>query len=474
MTLIDAILVLTCGLAFARWPLSTPLALAAALGLAAVTLALEGWRQPLLPAYVVCLGLLVAALLPVERLPVWLQWLGVGGGVLLLALSVVACNVFPILRYPAAGGSYGVGSTEVPPALIERYSATPRRPLNRAAPVATLWYPTAPVPEQSWIGQQIYPHARNAAVKDAPLSNLPQRLPVIVYFPGWPGTATQNVVLIRELVSQGFLVVSIVYPGKLPSMTEQEFARSSADFKLPYDFSSHAGAQHTIQFFEDRVRHGAEDASMMLQLLQGVDVDGALPAFRGRLALDQAGVFGFSMGGAVAAQAGWLEPRFKAVVNMDGRHWDESLRDGVAQPYLYMTEVLYMPSAADLSSADLNVKYNAEFDKIDYTNVAANLKRHGGLQVTLSGMSHLNFSDMNLRSPLRRYRQGGSIDRFRALEVVNAYVTSFFERELQGKPQPWLDADSSRFPEARVTLWPPSTARVVVATAASENSATLR
>lgn len=96
MTLIDAVLMLVCVLAFARWPMRTPLALVAVVGAAAATFALEGWRVPLVPAYTAAVGLLIAALLPVGRLPQFLQRLAVGGGLLLLAASVAACIVLPL------------------------------------------------------------------------------------------------------------------------------------------------------------------------------------------------------------------------------------------------------------------------------------------------------------------------------------------------------------------------------------------
>jgi dienelactone hydrolase len=454
MTLIDTILMLMCGLTFVRWPMSFPLALAGVVAAAATTLVLEGWRTPLVPAYAVGVGLLIAALLPVERLPQWLQWAGLGGALLLLAVSIVGCVVLPLRSFPPSAGPYSVGTVTVPAELIERFSPKWAKPQARPAPLARLWYPTAPLPPQSWIGQQFFPRNRAPAAAGAAPSSVPAQFPIVIYFCGWPGTEIQNFVLIRELASRGFMVVSLIYPGKLPSMTDAEFAQHVAEYKAPWDYSSQAGAKRMSETFEDRVRRGAEDAAAMLDLLGAVNDRGALPQFRGRLDLDHAGVLGFSMGGGVAAQAGWLEPRFKAVVNLDGWHWHESLQQGVPRPYLYMSELLSMQAPGDLASSNIETRSAAERHQIEYINVPRNLERNGGTQVTLMGVTHLNFTDMNLRSPLRRLRQGGTIDRFRALDIVNAYVCSFFERELQGKTETLLDGDSNRFPEAKVKVWP--------------------
>jgi hypothetical protein len=453
MTLLDAILMLACGVAFVRSPISTPLALVA-VGAGAATLVLEGWRPPLAPAYAVAAALLLAALLPVGRLPQWLQWLGLGCGLLLLAVSVAGCIVFPLRSLPSYAGPYSVGTVAVPPELIERFMPKAATPPARPAPLARLWYPAAPLPPQSWVGRQFFPRNRKPGAEGVAISPDAERFPVLLYFSGWPSTEIQNFVLIRELVSRGFVVVSLIYPGRLPSMSDAEFAQHVADYNSPWNYASQAGAKRMTQLFEDRVRRGSEDASAMLDLLGAVNDQGAIPQFRGRLALDHAGVFGFSMGGGVAAQAGWLEPRFKAVVNLDGWHWHESLRQGVPRPYLYISEPLFLPTAAELASANLDIRHAAERRRFEYINAPRVVEQSGGIQISVTGMTHLNFTDTNLYSPLRRFRQGGTIDRYRALEIVNAYACSFFERELQGKSKPLLDGSSSRFPEAQVKVWP--------------------
>jgi pimeloyl-ACP methyl ester carboxylesterase len=454
MTLIDSIFMLACVLAFVRWGFATPVLLAALAVAGVATVVLDGWRAPLVPAYAVGAGLLIAAFLPVGRLAQWQQWLALGGGLLLLAVSIAACIALPLRSFPPTAGPYSVGTLAVPAELIERFTPKSADPSARPAPQARLWYPSAALPPQSWIGRQFFPRDRDPGVEGATPSAVPARFPVLLYFSGWPSTEIQNFTLIRELVSRGFAVVSLIYPGRLPSMSDADFARHVAYYRSPWNYSSEAGAKRMSELFSERVRRGAEDAAAMLDVLGAVNDQGALPQFRGRLALDEAGVFGFSMGGGVAAQAGWLEPRIKAVVNLDGWHWHESLQQGVPRPYLYMSEILSAPTPAELASSNPDARYAAERRLTEYTNVPLVLERSGAIQATVAGTTHLNFTDMNLHSPLRRWRQGGSIDRYRALEVVNAYVCSFFERELQGKREPLLDGDSSSFPEVKVKVWP--------------------
>ncbi len=47
----------------------------------------------------------------------------------------------------------------------------------------------------------------------------------------------------------------------------------------------------------------------------------------------------------------------------------------------------------------------------------------------------------------------GSIDGFRATEIVNAYLVNFFDKYLKGKPSALLDGNENRYPEVeRVQL----------------------
>ncbi len=95
----------------------------------------------------------------------------------------------------------------------------------------------------------------------------------------------------------------------------------------------------------------------------------------------------------MAAEARRAEPRIKAAVNIDGRHWGEALRHGVPEPYLFIGEVLRMPTAAELAAVNPATRYEALLDQIDYTNLAAHLREQGGIQVTIAGTTHANLSD---------------------------------------------------------------------------------
>ncbi len=100
------------------------------------------------------------------------------------------------------------------------------------------------------------------------------------------------------------------------------------------------------------------------------------------------------------------------------------------------------------------IRYEAQLDQADYSQLAANLQARGGVRVTIAGMAHMNFTDFPLRSALRRLSAGGTIDARRAQEIIQTYVIEFFSRYLAGAQPPALGSPWPQFPEARVQIWP--------------------
>ena len=221
------------------------------------------------------------------------------------------------------------------------------------------------------------------------------------------------------------------------------------------DYSSEASYKRTTQVAEERVRSNARDAIAVLDALSRLNGESPPSQFTHRLEVNRCGIFGFSFGGAVAAEASTLDERYRAVVNMDGRHWGDSLHSGVDRPYLYIGEPLIMPTEEDLNANDSDRRFNAALDKVDYSELASNLARHGGMHVTIFGAAHANFSDHAFLSPIRRLSYGGAIGAKRAGSIVGSYVIAFFEHFLKGQPAPILFEQPSRYPHVRIERWEP-------------------
>ncbi len=415
--------------------------------LAAVLLAqlvYEGWRWQMFPIQAVAVVILICAP-QLTALSPQVRFLAAIVGLGCLCAGIAACLALPFIEQPKTGGPYAVAVTNVSAELIHRpsYAADDER---AAAPLVQLWYPA--VPESRWSAWLSRFRSRlplllkaipdPGVIADGALHPGADRLPVILYFPGWPEDRVQNVALIRELASRGYAVASLRYAAPARPML---------------DYSSAANFNHTVQLDHDRARAHARDGVAVLNALAAMNSSSS-GQFARRLNTDDAGLLGFSYGGGNAAEASRLDSRFRAVVNMDGRHWGDALEHGVSRPFMFICEELRMPTADELASPDPVIRYEAQLDQVDYSNLAAHLQANGGIRVNIAGTAHMNFTDDSLRSPLRRLSNGGPIDPARARDIIRDYVVEFFARYLRSAQPPPLDAPLPQTPGVRIQSWP--------------------
>jgi dienelactone hydrolase len=472
MRLLELILALTvaaCGIRLAdlgraagiQWIHGMQLLLATMLVLQVLV---EGWRWQMFPAYTA--ALIVAGTPSLLGVSAQTLFWSAAASVPLLAVSVLSCLLLPFVAPQSAHGPFAVGVTTISVSVSRPPDVGPERASARselkAAPLVRLWYP-AQDPDRlqrfrTLVKQRISDRLRAVptapATPDAPVAGDAIKFPVLIYFDGWPEDKIQNIALILELVSRGFAVASVQYPAKLPGTSDATDAQMRAQLaREMVAYSSDAAFERSVQLNHSRARAHARDAIAVLDALSAFDAQ-AGNRFAQLLDTQHAGTFGFSFGGAIAAEASRLDPRIRAVVNMDGGHWGDALEHGVERPYMFICEELAMPTTADLTSADPVIRYDARLDQIDYSQLAAHLQARGGIRVNIAGTAHMNFTDFPLRSPLRRLSQGGTIDPRRARQIIQAYVIEFFSRYLlSAQPRP-LDSPWPKFPEARVQIWP--------------------
>lgn len=425
------LLAATAALGIAVWLLARPrTGLLPVLALVVVAafvlqLAIEGYRTALLPLYACAvLAVAVAFMPPLRQLP--------APGLLLVTLGagLWAGVLHPVLALPQPSGPFAVQVREL--MLDDRNIDLSTLTAEQAPPRVQLWQPAEP-----------------------PGSSPAGRRPLLVYFPGWPGTAIENLGLVRELASAGFVVATVEYPKPLPGLSDRALRRMVRELEAFPAYRSEQSYRDAVTQSIARVRKRARDASRVVDaLLSPPGADGSDAA---AIAIDPAriGILGFSLGGAVAAEAAWLDPRFKAVLNLDGRHWAEAREHGVRQPYLFISEPLPLPTEAELNAADADHRYNAIEDLSDYTSGAENLRRNGGYHLTITGMWHMNFTDLAFRSRYERRGQLGPIDARLGQRIASEYARAFFRWQLMSERSPLFDGPAAVYPQAQLEVFPP-------------------
>lgn len=429
----------------------------------------EGWRKPIAFA---ALAMLVLSLLPIVlavlKLPgdSLVARLGLVLAALLLTASTVTNWLRPAVQYPKPGGEYPVIGQITFPVLGTSPPGDVPTPeeLRHPPPLLRLWYPAA-APARLRLFDPAYLAERWAAfgqrgaqlpapaVPGAPPRNLSSPAPLLFYFPGWPGVAIESAALVRELVSHGYYVATVEYPGRQDGMSDARWRALKTELERNFYYGSEASYLELVEVSKERVRSRANDASAALNRLAEFAAAPNQP-FTGRFDASRAGFIGFSLGGAVAVQAANQDPRFITAINLDGRMWAEGRADGANKPMLMINEELAPIESALLSASDPDTRYNAIEDQADGDALLRNLARHGGQHVMIAGTRHFNFADLCLTSPLDRIALRGPIDPLRGYEILYAYVLAWFDRALRGTSSPLLDTDQSPYPEVTVRHWP--------------------
>jgi predicted dienelactone hydrolase len=266
------------------------------------------------------------------------------------------------------------------------------------------------------------------------------RYPVLLFFPGWGAKVSINASLLRGLASHGFVVAGVSYP-KGPGLP---------DPAVPMKFApDEAYASGTAQG-NAMVRIEAEDASLVLDKLAALNESDSDKRFTHLIDTSHAGVLGYSLGGSVAAQAAFKDPRFKAVMNLDGWMFGDVATAFFTQPYLVISDDLAPATPEQMASPDVFMRNFSGLRDRDKKHQTAQLEASHGFRVTISGASHFTFSD----EAKANENNAGPIDPKRALTIVEAYAADFFGKYLASRPAPLLDVPEPRFPETKFEAFP--------------------
>jgi predicted dienelactone hydrolase len=410
----------------------------------------EGYRWQMLPVYIVLVAGVVGQMQPelltdaeFHYVASVLMLCGLGGG-------IVLSTIFPVFQLPVPSGPYQVGTQ------IRHFVDDSRRePSSRAGArelMVQIWYPAAPsAGEQAAIYLERattsirtaqFARVKTHARAEIPLASAQARYPVLIYEPSWDGMRTENTALSEEFASHGYIVVGLDHPyGSLATVFPGgRVVRTVLSDEHAYD--SDTSYQDFVRTIETQIMLRAADLRFVLDRLRALDASDPKGSLSGRLDLERIGVFGFSLGGGVAAQAGWSDPRLKACLDMDGVMAGESFEQGAHAPFFLMAGADpvppdAMPNATPARRREMGLEWN------QFVQMKKLFEEHGGYWLSINAVKHFNFSDYAFSSPLRKLSRSGRIDPRRAAQIVREYGLAFFNRYLKGTAQPLLDRPHS-------------------------------
>jgi hypothetical protein len=380
----------------------------------------------------------------------------------LLIVSVGASLMRPPIATPKPTGQFEIGTSVlylVDKDRHENLNATRDGPREL---MVQIWYPIdrEDKSEVSTIGPAnfIKSHAlrTKAYAMDAPLSRAQLMYPVLMFSPSWHGQRGQNSFQVDELVSHGFVVVGIDHPyssaitvfpdGRVARAQLSDFVNLSSDEALRVSFRRN----------EEILRTRVQDVEFVVQQLKQLDRSKSGGALSGRLDFGRLGVFGYSFGGAVAAQTCWIDQQFKAGLDLDGTLFGDVAEAGVEQPFAFVVEKTEPPTLKKSAVMDPEKRRYVWLGQRDFEEQRNSMRKHGGYWLGISGTQHVNFTDPPTWPTIGYYLdEAGTIDPVRAMSIINAYTLAFFEKHLNRRSEKLLDGPSRTYPEVNVA-WPDS------------------
>lgn len=414
---------------------------------------MEGYRWQMVPGY------LLAALLLArwawqrsrrsesasQRSPVTVA--GAISGLLLWAVAATLPAIFPVPRLAPPGGRFVVGTTTAylqdatreevyTPAADDRreimvqvwYPATGAGDSERARYLDALDVAGPAVARRVDLPSFVLDHLdliETHAYVDAPAAD--GFFPLLIFSHGLRSLRTQSARLMEELASHGYVVVGIdhTYGNVLTVFPEERVVFYDEERVFPEDIPIVEAGARLVDVW-------AADVLFVVGQMAIWNGEEGHP-LAGRIDTSRMGTLGHSTGGAAAVEACAQLTKCRAALGLDA--WVQP----VSEPFLHD----YPKALMLLSAPEWLGPENAAVGTALYRERAGE-----GYLLTMDGAEHFDFTDLPLLSPLTQaLGLSGEIKGQRALAIINAYSTAFFDYTLRGEASPLLEQASPDYPE---------------------------
>ena len=407
-----------------------------------------------------------------------LAWIAVTAAILDLGLSIMLPTLLPVFQIPLPDGPYQIGTTTYHWVDANRHEIFSTDPLADRELMAQIWYPVkgdtsslrAAYAQDAnaltgALGHDFHVpgflldalnHVTTDAIPGAPVAKEAPSYPILIFSSGLMGYRQSNTFQVEDLVSHGFIVVTLdqpyaaattVFPdghqilGWTRDHMQPLIQQSLNPMTPPPTLNGHVLPQGIIPYFAQDIRFALDQ----LTALNGNDPHGL---FTGRLEMQHVGVFGISLGAMVASEACHEESRIKACLMMDAAMPADVVQAGLPQPSIWLTRPASDMEREGWAAADI-VQTLTTMHSVFIREPAGN-----GYYVAIAGMFHINFTDGAAFTPLGALWTPpltGPIAAQRGFAIVNAYSLAFFEQTLTGRSPALLSGPSHQFPEVDFT-----------------------
>ena len=286
---------------------------------------------------------------------------------------------------------------------------------------------------------------RGHSARDPDVSPQQRSYPVVIMRGGASSGVLNYSTLAEDLASHGYVVVGfdapyrtslVVFPdGRVMSRTPQNNPETCV---VPDRAQMERCMSRVMTAW-------TADIAFVLDRLARLNASDSSGRFTGRLDMTRVGVFGHSLGGAVAALFCHEDSRCKAGIDIDGAPHGSVIQAGLSQPFMFLLSD--HGDATDSASNQI---------RGDIQSIYGHIPPDRRLRVAIRGAFHFTFSDDGallkssaVRGVMRIFGKLGMSGR-RQLAVTTYCVRSFFDAHLKGAAAPRLEILSPLYPEIQV------------------------
>lgn len=444
----------------------------------------EGFRWQMVSAYVLTglffLVWLLHNILPLDgQVGQILNRIAIALSILGLVVSITLPIILPVFRFPQPSGPFEIGTLTYHLTDTGRQEVFSADKNARRELMVQIWYPAknksssprAPYIQDSDAITTALARLHNFpdfslkhlkylitnAVESAPVADDKPNYPVLVFLEGLTGYRQMNTFQVEELVSHGYIVVSIDQPGVAALVVFPDGHQISGLSKAQMDpliQQSVSPAEKAPllngQAFKDGIiSYFAQDVSFTLDQLVSINNSDPKNILTGKLDLQRIGMFGVSSGGIVGAEACLKDPRFKACLVMDVVMTADVVQRGLQQPSMWITrdaDTMRLEREKSGGWTEEDIKQTQTTMRAVYNSLPED-----GYFVQVPGMFHIDLTDDSYISPIFPYIGfSGPIGSQRAHDIINAYSIAFFDKYLNNLSTALLDGKTKQYPEVLI------------------------
>lgn len=385
--------------------------------------------------------------------------------VFILIFKLISRFLFPIIRLSKPTGYYDIGSVSYQLIDENRQETNSINSAEKRELIIQIWYPAKSQPgdAKSFYMSDLCKFAQKDlskitslpeiffkdffkiqtnTIENAKISTNERHYPTIIFSHGLGGVCGLNTANIEELVSHGYIVIGVnhTYSSYVTNFSDGRILYLDKKFRIPLKNIIKEDMKGQVDIIVQELEVWVQDVNFVLDQVERLNINKESFLF-GKLDLNRLGIFGHSLGGALAAEMCRRDSRFKAGISLDGSVSD--VTDwAVKKPFMFIVGTLlgndlYPPNEKlnyfNISKIEWDLFINKYRKNI--LNLCNNIgdKAH---YIVISGAGHFSFTDIALISLLiNRYIKFdlGYINSEKITHISNYYITNFFDKYLKSK-----------------------------------------